>query len=291
MSGVIVSIQTSIQAKLESYPPSMQRVASAILAHPHTVLQSTISELARECSTSETSVVRFCRSIGFSGFAPFKLELAAELATETAQFGPSEHGADISAEDSLAEAVVKVARSEVLGIQETMAQLDIDAIERIADRIRSCGKVLLFGVGASGAAPRDFAQKLLRIGVTALDFTDAHDALVSAALLGQDDVAVVFSHSGTTREAVAVLRAARNAGALTIAVTNAADPPLAAHAEEVLPTAVRETTFRSGAMASRIAQLTVVDYLFVGIARKDFDATVEALRTTYDTVSALRDDR
>lgn len=286
-----MSIQTDIQAKLESYPPSIQRVASVILAHPHDVLQSTISELARECDTSETSVVRFCRSIGLPGFARFKLDLAAELATETAQFGPAEHGADISPDDSLAEAIVKVARSEVLGIQETMANLDIDALERIADRITACGTVLVFGIGASSAAPRDLAQKLLRIGVIALDFNDAHDALVSAALLGERDVAVVFSHGGNTRESVEVLRAAQRAGAMAIAVTNAAESPLAQSADELLHTAVRETTFRSGAMASRIAQLTVVDYLFVGIARLDFETTVEALKTTYETMSVLRDDR
>jgi DNA-binding MurR/RpiR family transcriptional regulator len=122
-------------------------------------------------------------------------------------------------------------------------------------------------------------------------FGDAHDALVSAALLGSDDVAIVFSHGGRTRESIELLRAARVKGAFTVAVTNAAGSPITAHADEVLRTAVRETTFRSGAMASRIAQLTLVDYLFVGVARGSYDRTVQALKRTYDVVRVLRDDR
>jgi hypothetical protein len=44
-------------------------------------------------------------------------------------------------------------------------------------------------------------------------------------------------------------------------------------------------------MASRIAQLALIDYIFVGVARKNFQQTVAALEVTYDSVRALRDDR
>ncbi len=287
-----VSIQSSIQAALASYPPSMRRIADALLDRPQVVLDHTISELARSCSTSETSVVRFSRTLGFTGFAPMKLQMAAELAKEAAQSGtPAGHGADISPADSLAEAVAKVASSEILGIQETAANLDLGALQRVADAIDRAGRTLLFGIGASHAGAHDLSQKLLRIGRVALDLPDAHDAMVSANLLKPGDVAIAFSHSGRTRESTEVLRAARESGALAVAVTNGEDSPLTRAADEVLGTAVRETTFRSGAMASRIAQLTVVDYLFVAVARGDYEHTVQALRSTYDSVRALRDDR
>jgi DNA-binding MurR/RpiR family transcriptional regulator len=287
-----VSIQTDIQAKLETFPPSIRRVAEAILAHPQIALEKTISELARFCDTSETSVVRFCRSIGFTGFAPLKLRLAAELGQETAQFGEAvAHGADIRPSDSLAEAVAKIATSEIVGIRETANALDVDALQRVVTRIDNADKVVLFGVGASNAGPLDLAQKLLRIGRIALVFRDAHDALVSAALLGAHDVAIAFSHGGRTRESVELLRAARGNGAFTVAVTNAHGSPITAQADEVLRTAVRETMFRSGAMASRIAQLTLVDYMFVGVARRSYSRTVQALASTYDVVGVLRDDR
>lgn len=287
-----VSIQTNIQAKLDDLAPSMRRVGQAILQHPPVVVERSITELAKLCDTSETSIVRFCRRLGFTGYAQFKLRMAAELAAESAQsFGDVVHGADIDIDDSLGDAVAKIARAESLGIQETTANLDLAALERIVNAIDKSTRVIIYGIGASNAAAQDLVQKLLRIGRVAIGFHDAHEAVVSASLLQTGDVAIAISHSGRTREPIELLRAARRAGAFTAAITNVDDSPITGVADVVLRTAVRETTFRSGAMASRIAQLALIDYIFVGVARMDFRQTVAALEVTYDSVRSLRDDR
>jgi DNA-binding MurR/RpiR family transcriptional regulator len=184
--------------------------------------------------------------------------------------------------------VQKVAGSEILGIRETLENLDMEALERVISGIDGSHRVVLYGVGASNAGAHDLAQKLLRVGYTALAFHDAHDALVSAALLGPGDVAIGFSHSGRTKETIAFLRRAHQSKAFTVAVSNSPESPLADVADEHLRTAVRETTFRSGAMASRIAQLTMVDYIFVGVARGHYDRTVRALQSTHEVVQELR---
>ena len=59
-------------------------------------------------------------------------------------------------------------------------------------------------------------------------------------------------------------------------------------ADFVLLTAARETTFRSGTMTSRIAQLTVVDCLFVTLAQRDLPHTMEALERTFAAAQAKR---
>ncbi|MGH1524197.1 MurR/RpiR family transcriptional regulator [Leifsonia sp. L25] len=291
-SVLSVSIQTSIQSHAVSLPPTMKRVADVILERPQIVVENTISELARACNTSEATIVRFCRALGVSGYPQLKLQLAAELAKESAEFGATDgtYGADISPSDTLQEMVAKIASSEIMGIRETADNLSIETLQRVIRRLERAKRVVLFGVGASNGGAQDLAQKLLRIGHVALAFHDAHDALVSAALLGPGDVAVGFSHSGRTRETIAFLNAAGTKGAHTVAITNIPDSPLAELADAVLRTAVRETIFRSGAMASRIAQLTIVDYLFVGVARGRYDLTVQALKSTYEIVKDLRDD-
>ena len=95
-------------------------------------------------------------------------------------------------------------------------------------------------------------QKLHRIGLISFIATDLQSALTSAALLGPGDVALGISHTGTTTDVVDALRVARRQGAMTIAVTNYARSPITAEADLILVTAARETTFRTGAMASRI---------------------------------------
>ena len=275
-----LSTLTDIQARLDSYPQSIQRVADAVLATPELVLELTITELAHYCRTSETTVVRFCRTLGFSGFRPFKLSVAAELATESARHvGPALEGTDILATDGLAAVVAKVSAVEMLALRETASGLDLDALKATIDRIVSASTIVLHGVGASGLAAGDLAHKLQRIGHRAFSDHDSHNAIALAALLSEDGVAIGFSHDGRTRETVEFLRVARAAGATTVAITNA---------EFVLRTAVRETDLRPGAMASRIAQLTLVDYVFIGVAQSRYDESVEALRLSRASVSQLR---
>lgn len=287
-----VSIQTNIQAHLDSYPPSIRRIADAVLSRPQIALELTISQLAHSCDTSETSVVRFCRTLGFTGYSPFRLQMAAELASEGAQRGKDAgYGSDILATDSLADMVAKISRSELIGIQETAENLDLEALQSVIDAVRAAPRVVVFGVGASNAGAHDLAQKLQRIGRIAMAEYDAHNALTAAALLGPGDVAIGFSHSGRTRETCEVLRVAREAGASTVAITNVEGSRMSKLADVTVRSAVRETTFRSGAMASRIAQLTIVDYIFVGVARADYDKSVQALRLTHESLRGVRDDR
>ena len=98
---------------------------------------------------------------------------------------------------------------------------------------------------------------------------------------------MAVSHSGATVDTLSFLELAHNAGATTIAITNHSSSPLAEAADIVLTTAARETGFRSGALGSRIAQLMVIDCLFIRVAQADYDASMEAIRSTYATIQRL----
>ena len=113
-------------------------------------------------------------------------------------------------------------------------------------------------------------------------------ALTSAALLDERDVAFAISHTGTTADTLEAFTEAGRHGARTVALTNFPKSPIARVADLVLTTAARETTFRSGATASRLAQLTVIDCVFVGVAQRTYQETRTALDVTYTAVRARR---
>ncbi|ATG54471.1 RpiR family transcriptional regulator [Brachybacterium ginsengisoli] len=285
-----MSTQSLLQGMTEDLPPSMRRVAEAVLADPQRILRTTITELAAECRTSEPTVVRLCQRLGMTGYAELRLTLAGELASEQVR-RPSvggAHGADLPVRGTLSEIVADVALAEVLGIEETAASLDMDALERATAAIAAAPVVLLHGIGASASVAGDFERKLQRIGRRAHSPRDTHDALAAAALMGPGEVAIGFSHSGTTTETAAFLTTARSAGATTIALTNGSGGPVVANADIPLRTTVRESVYRSGAMASRSAQLLVVDCLFVAVAGQARETSVDALRRTYDALEEYR---
>ncbi|MFJ5520954.1 MurR/RpiR family transcriptional regulator [Streptomyces griseoluteus] len=273
-----------IRALLPTLPPSEQRVARAAVSDPVGIAGKTIRELAVECSTSETTVIRFCRAVGLKGYPDLRIRLAAAAGSEDVDPAWSSASSDIGPEDSLAGVVGKLGFADAHAVQDTIAQLDLDVLQRVIDEVVAAGAVDLYGVGASSLIALDLQQKLNRIGRRASAWPDRDGALTSAALLGRGDLAIGISHTGATDDTVVALREAWENGATTVAITNFPRSPIVEVADLVLTTAARETTFRSGAMSSRIAALTVVDCLFVGVAQHNHNRTVRALERTYTAV-------
>lgn len=270
-----------VRAVMPALAPAEQRVANAVLADPGGVAAMTISELAEVASTSETTVIRFCKQIGVPGYPQLRLALAAQSATDNVR---PEVGGDIEPGDTLAEVVGKVAFADERAVRETAQQLDMTALAAVVAAVAKAPRVDIYGLGASGFVALDLQQKLHRIRRVAFAWSDVHVALTSAALLGDGDVAVGISHTGTTAEVVEALEEAAKHGATTVAVTNFPRSPLAKTADLVLTTAARETTYRSGATSSRIAQLMVVDCVFIGVAQQVLPDARKALETTYSAV-------
>jgi DNA-binding MurR/RpiR family transcriptional regulator len=274
---------------MPSFSPAEQRVAHVVIEAGGAASRFTITELAGRAGTSETTVIRFCRAMGFSGYPELRLTLAAEAGRlADALSGPAEMGSDISPDDALAEVVKKIAFADARAVEDTAAQLDVAKLEKVVSRVARARRVDIYGVGASAFVAQDFQQKLHRIGRVAFAWSDPHIALTSAALLGKQDVAFGISHTGTTMDTIEAFTEAGRRGATTVALTNFPRSPLAAAADFVLTTAARETTFRSGAMASRVAQLTVVDCVFVGVAQRSYAQTKRALEVTFEAANTRR---
>ncbi|GHB17495.1 transcriptional regulator [Streptomyces viridiviolaceus] len=278
-----------IRAARPSLAPSERRVADAVLADPARASELSISALAEQAETSVATVMRFCRTMKLGSYPQLRLALAAAAARERALGGerPAQ-GTDISATDTLEQVVSKIIYNEVRALEDSGANLDVDALRRAVDAVAAARRIDIFGVAASAFVGQDLHQKLHRIGRLAFIWTDRHAALTAAALLGPGDVALAISHSGETEDTVEPLQAAAENGATTVALTNVPGSTLAGSADLVLTTCARETPFRSGATVSRIAQLALVDCLFVGIAQRSYDATTAALHKTYGAVQHRR---
>jgi len=282
------AVPTTVRARglLPSLSPAERRVAQVVIDEAATAASLTITDLARRARSSETTVIRFCRAMGFGGYSELRLTLAAEAGRAADDEGPI--GSDISETDDLAAVVKKIAFADARAIEETAGQLDLAVLARVVDLVVASRRVDIYGVGASAFVAGDFQQKLHRIGRVAYAWSDVHVALTSAALLDSRDVAFGISHTGTTSDTIEAFAEARRRGARTVAVTNFPRSPITRVADHVLTTAARETTFRSGAMASRLAQLTVIDCVFVGVAQRTYRETRMALEATYQAVSGRR---
>jgi DNA-binding MurR/RpiR family transcriptional regulator len=271
--------------------PSKRRVAALILRDPARASTQTISELARAAGTSETTVLRLCHELGVSGYRELRVALAAESGREQGRADNQQVGGDIGRHDDLDAIVEKVTGADQRAIADTARVIDRKALAQAVRLTAAARRIDIVGVGASAVVALDLQQKLHRIGLIAYAWSDTHAALTAAAILGPKDLAIGVSHTGATLDTIDAIREASARGAHTIALTGVPGSPLAAAADLLLVTADRETTFRSGATASRIAALSVVDVLFVAVAQQRYDRTVSALAATREAVASRRTDR
>lgn len=69
----------------ENFSKMEQKIANYILNHPEEVKQLTTYQVAKICKTSQASIVRFAKKIGFSGYPDFKLSLSQDIGVRSAK--------------------------------------------------------------------------------------------------------------------------------------------------------------------------------------------------------------
>ncbi len=250
-----------IRSRLPAFAAAEQKVALWVLQNPEKVIHMSMARIARECGVSDTTVLRFCRAAGFQGYTDMKLSIVQDLATPTQLVHD-----DISEDDDALTIARKVFLSNIQALQDTLEVLDGKALVQAADMIAAAKQILIIGVGTSGPIVQDMYHMFFRLGFHVRAQTDSYLQLMEAALVGADDVVIGISQSGTSTDPVLTLEEAKRNGAGTIVITGNAESPITKHADVTLLAVSRET--RAEAIASRIAQMTLVDALYVIISMR-----------------------
>jgi len=272
MQSVLIA---NIRSAAPNMTPALTRVADYVLANAQAVLYQSITELGEEAASSEASVMRFCRELGFSGFQNFKLVLAQELATQGQSNAPA----------TAADAVQSLIETAKIALDETERLLDRSILETVARELLAASQIEIFGVAASAITAQYLEYKLTRLGLRARAVADAHLATMIAATCSPTSVHILVSSSGSTIDTVRVAEIAHSRGAKTIIITNRSKSPLAASSDHVLLASWPETPLTGGAFPSKISQLLIVDALVAYIT----SAAPERVATILDTASSVSD--
>jgi DNA-binding MurR/RpiR family transcriptional regulator len=281
-----MSVVLKINEMKDQLTNSEQKIANCILDNSHEVYNMSIHELANSCNTSSSSIVRFCRKMGFDGFKEFKIELAKDVADS--EKNKDIVYEDVSVDDSIQAVINKISSGNIKSIENTLELLDSYEVEKAINALDKANNIYLYGIGASGLVAMDFQYKLMRINRNAFMYLDSHTQLSTSVNIQKDDVAVGISHSGKTLEIFKAMDMANMKGATTISITKYGDNPVSNVSDIKLYVGGIEQNLRVGAIASRIAQLTVVDILFVGLARKNFKVVSDHLKGTKEIVEEFK---
>ena len=276
-----------IRNSFDSLHASEAAIAQLVIDNPDRVTAMNISQLATFSDTSVATVVRFSKALGFKGYPDFRMALVGEVSRRNSSSGAiSNLDGGITIDDSDEEIIRKIAQADAIAIQSTAERLDVATFKEVVDAWGKARTIGIIGLASSGYVAMDLQLKLNRLAKPAIAWRDAHSALTSISLLNKGDVLVAVSHSGTTLDIVDVMNEFKARGVTIVLITNSHRSTATTIADLVLYTSARETTFRSGATASRIAQLTVVDCLCVAMAQRNWSGTKSALEISRAAVGS-----
>lgn len=277
---------TKINAQIPNLTKSEQRVALYIAQNPQAVIFQSISELADCSNTSEATVVRTCKNLGFSSYQEFKVLLAQAIANPEQVVYGAIHIEDNAPVSTIVDSVFD---STVQTLRLTQGALDARTVEEAAELLCHARRVFILGLGGSHAIAIDLQHKLLRLGIDAVYHPDLHMQRISIANhVGSEDVLFAISHSGSSKDVVDNAAIAKKANAKIIALTGVMKSPLSSYADVQLCTLSDETKHSIASVSSRLAQLAVIDVLHTIISNRDKDAVASRLEHVYAQMASLK---
>ncbi|MFT8870701.1 MAG: MurR/RpiR family transcriptional regulator [Sporolactobacillus sp.] len=253
---------------------SEQKAARYTLDYPDQMVQMTVSELAEASGSSRSAIIRLCKTLGLKGYQELRLCVAGDL-----QALPPNGDAykEIQPNSDIETIIASVSNNAIFSINETLKILDHTEANRAINWLDGAHRIDFYGSGASQLVAHDALVKFMRINRMCTAYADSHLQMTSAVTLTERDVAVAISYSGETLQTVECLKAAKAAGAHTVAITGYGSNTLGRLADAVLTIVSTESDVRSAATASRIVQLNVIDMLYLAVVSRNYQASLDCL--------------
>ncbi|MFD0957996.1 MurR/RpiR family transcriptional regulator [Paenibacillus chungangensis] len=271
----------NIRSHMNGLTKTEQKVAQYILDHADETIYYSVTELAEKVGVGETSVLRFCRKLKYSGFQDFKLSLAQDLVMPTEQLHK-----EVAEEDAPGALSQKIIATHMQILEQTRELIHEEQLSKAIDTLVEASGIYFFGVGTSGLIATQAAHSFMRIGKSSSAHTDSHFQAMQASLIGKGDVAVGISITGSTKDTIENLERAKHTGAKIIAITSNARSPITKVADIILIMAAWENPLQGSSLAAKISQLAVIDILNVAVALKTKDEALKYREMTAKATSS-----
>jgi DNA-binding MurR/RpiR family transcriptional regulator len=283
-------LRAQLVAQLPSLPSAQKRLALYLLENLATASDLRITDLAEEAGVSTGSISLLCRRLGLQGYQDLRLGWAREAVLASLVDGRAIlklPDGDETSPGSIEHAIAHVFGTNAEALAESARNLDRAAVDEAVARIAAARHVEWVGVGTAGLVAVEGALKLRKLGIDAIAHVDGHQQAMSASVLTHEDVLVAVSHSGRTTDVLRCARLALGCGAGIVAITAVGSSPLASLAPIVLGTVSYDTAFQVEPMASTVAELSVVQLLFILLLERGGKKAQESLARTQRAVEPL----
>lgn len=254
----------NIRLNYEEIFSAEKKVADYILKNPEHTVTLNVSELAELCGTSDATVIRLCKHLGYKGFYQMKLQLAHDLGREQLFSGNAMPKDPETGDDLLKEVAANIMHAQ--------SKVDNAMIMKCVELILGCDTLHLVATGNSIPSTIDFAFRLGRVGVRTSSSFMPEQQLNSVNLGTERDIVIGISHSGSSKQVLQAFELAKKRNMTTISITDLLNTPHAKSADHALSTGIEYSSVYIFGAASHIYISALLDIMVYFIARAKKDA-------------------
>ncbi len=267
------SCLVKLQAIYDSLKTAEKKAADLLLEKPEFFSAATIVEAAEAAGCSEATLVRLARKLGYGGYPELKAHL-----TRKKDENPTVLYAGITDDDDYDSVTEKVFQASIQALKDTLNIIHKTEYKKAVEAIAGAGRIVLCGVGDAANVAFSGFQKFIRVGAVVHASADPDIQLIAASHLSRGDVILAISHSGKTKSVVDVVKYSKVTGATVICITNYPVSPLAKNSDIVLLTAAFTEHVKGEVMSKRVAELCLLESLFVNVLLKKKDQFIDGLQ-------------
>ena len=236
-----------------------RRIVDFILEHRDEATGMTSGQLARASATSEATVSRFCKRLGFGSYRSFQFSLARDLSMGSGREGVT---GEVSLDD-VEGSVRNILGAKVSELTATARGLDPAIVRAVVELLASAGLIQVAAVGNTNAVALDATFKFTQLGLRCIMHEISEVGTGYAVNLRPGDVLLVISNSGKSQRLGHIMTAARENGAPSVLITGDATSPLARRADWLLQSVNHEALLTTGDFAlSKMSATFVVEVLY-----------------------------
>lgn len=276
-----------LRPRMKNFNETEKMIAEHFIQLGKDVVSKTLTELSDEIKVSESTIFKFVKKIGFSGFQDFKISVASNFRSndELVVF------ADIRNTDSAYVIAQKIVHSNKQLLENLLHSLKEEQLDAALQLIYSAKCLHFFGQGASSVIALDSYHKFLRTSFQCNYIADYHMQLAQAAKSTKDDCVFLFSHSGDTLETIEIAKLLRENDTKIITLTGNPDSELVKLSDVSFVVYSEESAFRSEALTARILYLTVIDILYVSAMYHNEEESKKSLENIRKALAITRKKR
>ena len=277
------SFEDRMHECLDKISPAEQRVANFFRDNREEVLIASASALAQQTGTSDATVVRTAKALGFSGMEELRRTLAQELREN---LSPASRMVRTLSEmgDNLETAfhhTLDVHQQSLDGLRQDITPA---TFRSAVLAITGAHRIFIFGLGPSSAMADYLTIQLGRFGIDAHGLTQSGLLLADGLQkLSKGDVLLIFAYGRVYSELNALLDQADRCGANKILVSDTLGTKLRSAVDVVLPVA----RGRANMLSMHTATLSLIETLLVGVAVERPGETVASLESLNRLRAAL----